>query len=205
MVWNETAYTSSLGCGTQNEKAWGELRHHGKEGFACVGDNKHVFTVNKWAAIRHTRLRWKGSQFAPNKLQKQFKSSSPQWKYYPWTPGRVGVRLGYLPCEWAALLTLPRGSLGRPAHTLETFGNLTHFNLAIAKPYSFPLRVGFFPSGGWQPFSLEMVPLCPSLPHPVPAYVTASQMNVWDGGQADGGGFCRNRSTDRNDPKAIIY
>lgn len=34
---------------------------HGKEDFACIGDNKHVFTVNTWAAIRHTPLRLKGS------------------------------------------------------------------------------------------------------------------------------------------------
>lgn len=164
MVWNKTVYTSSLGCGTQDEKAWGELRHHGKEGFACVGDNKHVFTVNKWAAIRHTHLRLKGSLFAPNKLQKQFKSSSPQWKYYPWTTGRVSVRLGYLPCECTTPPTQPRGSLWKPVHTSEIFGNLTHFNLAIAKPYSFPLRVRFSPQGAdnlsvWK--SSLFAPLCP--------------------------------------------
>lgn len=83
MVWNKTEYTSSLGCGTQDEKALGELRHHGKESFACIGDNKHVFTVNKWAAIRHTRLGLKGSLFAPINYRNSSRAVHPSENIIP--------------------------------------------------------------------------------------------------------------------------
>lgn len=54
----------------------GNSNTSGKEGFACIGYTKYVFTINKWVAIRHACLMLKESLFVPNKLQKQFKSSS---------------------------------------------------------------------------------------------------------------------------------
>lgn len=47
----------------------GNTNTSGKEGFACIGYNKYVFTINKRVAIRHACLMLKESLFAPNKLQ----------------------------------------------------------------------------------------------------------------------------------------
>lgn len=47
-----------------------------KEGLACIGYNKYVFTINKRGATRHACLMLKESLLTPNKLQKQFKNSS---------------------------------------------------------------------------------------------------------------------------------